>query len=80
MIAVRLECRELAARSALWPWMAAGLTRIEDLAALHRPMYHITCPSRARPHARSQVLARLSQSDVPDNRPLSGAFAGRVLL
>jgi hypothetical protein len=36
--------------------MASGL-RGAFTDALPRPMYRITCPSRARLHARSQVLA-----------------------
>ena len=36
--------------------LASGL-RSTFAAALPRPMYRITCPSRARLHARSQVLA-----------------------
>jgi hypothetical protein len=40
----------------LGPWMASGLLGA-FAAALSRLMYRITCPSRTRPHARSQVLA-----------------------
>src|SRR5690242_5946055 len=46
-----------------------------DFAGPNRPMYRITCPSRARLHARSQVLAHAPWPDVPDNRPLSGGYA-----
>ena len=40
-------------------WMAFGLRGARIFAAaLPRPMYRITCPSRTRLHACSQVLAR----------------------
>ena len=56
--AVRLglsgACPQLDRR--LGPWMASGLGSAFT-AALPRPMYRITCPSRTRLHARSQVPA-----------------------
>jgi hypothetical protein len=44
-------------RSAAWTVMVPGV-RGAVAAALPRPMYGITCPSRTRLHACSQVLAR----------------------
>jgi len=42
----------------LGPWMAYGWRGVRTFAAiLPDPMYPITCPSRTRLHARSQVLA-----------------------
>src|SRR2546423_11962262 len=68
----------LTARSALWA-VASGLRGPRTFAGLNRSMYRITCPSRARLHARSQVLAHASWPDIPDNRPLSDRFGGRSL-
>jgi hypothetical protein len=65
------------ASSALWA-VASGLRGPRTFAGLNRSMYRITCPSRARLHARSRVLAHASWPDVPDNRPLSDACACRV--
>ena len=45
-------------RSAPWTVDGVRLVRARTFAAaLPRPMYRITCPSRTRLHARSQVLA-----------------------
>jgi len=57
------------------PWMASGV-RSAFAAALPRPMYRITCPSRTRLHARSQVLAMRRSLMYRIIRPLSGGCAG----
>ena len=48
-------------------------------AALPRPIYRITCPSRARLSRSFPGPRQASWLDVPDNRPLSGRFTGRSL-
>jgi hypothetical protein len=59
-------------RSASWTADGIWLARCLHFAAARPdPMSRITCPSRTRLHARSQVLATHHSPDVPDNRPLS---------
>src|SRR5690349_3378607 len=59
------------------PWRPAYVGP-PTFAGLNRLMYRITCPSRARLHARSQVLAHAPWPDTPDNRPLSNGSGGRL--
>ena len=59
--AVRLGLSGAGSRSdrRLGPSLSSGLRGARTFAAaLPKPMYRITCPSRTRLHARSQVLAR----------------------